>query len=470
MTESKVSAYITQHSLIEPGEKVLAACSGGPDSLALVDILLKISHKLKFLLAVAHVDHMLRGEESAADAQFVKEFCQARGLPCFLTAINVPAFLSSVGGSTEDACRILRYQYLRETAKMWGNAKIATGHHRDDQAETVLLHLFRGSGGNGLSGMKAKTGDIIRPFLTLTRQEIEEYCRKSALVPRIDATNLAHEFLRNRIRLRIMPYIESELGFSVRDPLCRAAEIVADQKDFLDSVIEGIWPSLVQELDDTAIVSVKKLTKQHIAVKRLLFRRLIEKIKGNLTGITFRHVEKLIEIAECRPVGSRLDLPEGLRAERTYDTVRLYHRKHDIDGKIQYNVLIAIPGETIITQLGIHILATVDSAAPKTLPSDAAVFDLARVHQPLFVRSRRPGDKIAPRGMQGEKKVKDILIDKKVPRKLRDQVPIFCDSQGSILWLGGLRGSRLGQVSDKTTEYLTLQIIGMQEDYNEHDG
>ena len=468
---NKVNAYIVQHQLIEPGDNILAACSGGADSLALVDILQKLSCTMNFQLAVAHVDHMFRGEESAADAQFVKEFCRERALPCYITAINVPKYLSVAGGSTEDASRKLRYQYLREVARVWGNAKIATGHHRDDQAETVLLHLFRGAGGSGLSGMEPKTGDIIRPLLVLTRKETEQYCHRCALKPRLDSTNLEHTYLRNRIRLEIIPCLERELGFSVREPLCRTAQIVADQNEFLDTVVEAIWPSLAGELDGEVSVSTEKLNQQHIAVKRLVFRKLIEKIKGNLTGITFLHVEKLIEMSDCWPVGSKLDLPEGWRAERGYKTVAFSRRMNEPDSSVRHNnVVLTIPGETNIPEFGIRVLAVVHDNVPKTLQPTDAVFDLAVLQQPLYVRSRLPGDRISPRGMQGEKKVKDVLIDKKIPRKLRDQVPVFCDRQGTIIWLGGLRTARYGQISEQTTEYLSLQIIRLQEELYEHDG
>lgn len=462
-TLDKVRSFIATNQLIKQGEKILAACSGGSDSLALVDMLQKISYELEFDLAVAHVDHMFRGEESAADAEYVKDFCHVRSLHCYNKAINVPEHLSKFGGSPEDAARKLRYQYLREISEAWGNAKIATGHHRDDQAETVLLHLFRGSGVSGLSGMQAKTDDIIRPLLILTKQEIEAYCQESELIPRLDYTNLQPEYLRNRIRLQIIPYLERELGVSVREPICRTAQIIADQKDYFDTVIDDIWPILAYEADNVTHVSIEKLTKQHVAVKRLIFRRLIEKIKGNLTGITFNHVEKLIEMAECWPVGSKLDLPEGWRAERGYEAVSI-SRKNDSKPGVQYNAVLAIPGETIIPQLGIRILAAVCNTAPQTLPPTTAVFDLSALHLPLYVRSRHLGDRFAPRGMLGEKKVKDFLIDKKVPRTIRDRVPIFCDSEGTILWLGGLRGSRHGQISRQTSEYLTLQIIRLQED------
>lgn len=465
MIINKVRDFIIAHQLIQSGEHVLAACSGGPDSLALVDILRKIRPEFGFQLAVAHVDHMFRGKASAADAQFVRDYCLRHGLTCFSTAINVPQYLLEQGGSSQNTSRKLRYEYLREVAQTWGNAKIATGHHRDDQAETILLHLFRGSGGAGLSGMHAQADRIIRPLLSLTRQEIEEYCQQHALEPRQDLSNLSPNYLRNKIRLHIIPQLEVAVGSSVREPLCRVGQILADEQDFLNESVQAIWPNLTRETPDATCVYTEPLSKLHIALKRLIFRLLIEKKQGNLTGITFQHVEKLIEMADSWPVGSKFDLPGGWRAEREYDAIQVRRRAACSvwQGIAPPGVQLLIPGETVVRELGIRVRTTVQSCLPQHDDSATAVFDLAALQQPLFVRSRQPGDRFSPCGMQGEKKLKDYFIDKKVPRGLRDQVPVFSDSSGIIFWLGGLRGSRQAQTTAATTEYLVLQIIGIQE-------
>jgi tRNA(Ile)-lysidine synthase len=465
MTIDQVRDFILSHQLIQSGEHVLAACSGGPDSLALVDILRKLRLEFGYQLAVAHVDHMFRGEASAADAQFVRDYCQRHGLTCFSTAINVPQYLLEQGGSSQNTSRKLRYEYLREAAQTWGNAKIATGHHQDDQAETILLHLLRGSGGAGLSGIHAQADGIVRPLLSLTRQEIEDYCRQYGLEPRQDSSNLKPNYLRNKIRLQIIPQLELAVGGSVREPLCRAGKILADEQDFLNDSVQAVWPDLTRETPDATYLYTEPLSKLHIALKRLIFRLLIEKKQGNLTGITFQHVEKLIEMADSWPVGSKFDLPGGWRAEREYDAIQVRRRATGSvwRGIAPPGVQLLIPGETEVRGLGVRVRVTVQSCLPQHDAPDTAVFDLAGLQQPLFVRSRQPGDRFSPCGMQGEKKLKDFFIDKKVPRSLRDQVPVFSDSRGIIFWLGGLRGSRQGRITAATTEYLVLQIIGIQE-------
>jgi tRNA(Ile)-lysidine synthase len=465
MTINKVKNFIFANRLVESGDNVLAACSGGPDSLALVDILRQLRLHFNFQLAVAHVDHMFRGKDSAADAQFVRDYCQRHGLTCFSTAINVPQYLLEQRGSSQNMSRKLRYEYLRETAEAWGNAKIATGHHRDDQAETILIHLFRGAGGAGLSGMHAQTDQIIRPFLSLTRQEIEDYCRQHTLETRLDSSNLKTDYLRNKIRLCIIPQLEAAVGSGVREPLCRVGQIITDEQSFLNDSVRAIWPELTRETPDATYVYTEQLSKLHIALKRLLFRLLIEKKQGNLTGITFHHVEKLIEMADSWSVGSKMDLPGGWRAERKYDSIQVSLRA-DLSpwkGIALPGVQLLIPGETEVRELGVRVKATVQSCLHDHDDPATAVFDLAELRQPLFVRSRQPGDRFSPRSMLGDKKLKEYFIDRKIPRSLRDQVPIFSDSSGSIFWLGGLRASRQGQTTAATRKYLILQIIGIQE-------
>ena len=460
----KVDNFITEQQLIAPGDKIVAACSGGPDSLVLVDILHKLTVSKRFQLSTAHVDHMFRGAESAADAEFVRDFCRKRNLPCYTTQINVPQYISEHGGSPEDAGRKLRYAYLREVADNLSGAKIATGHHRDDQAETLLLHLFRGAGGSGLAGIRPKRNGIIRPLLELSRSEIEDYCRTAGISPRIDSTNQLQDYRRNKIRLSIIPRLESELGVGLREPLLRTAQIIAEQHDYLEKQVQAIWPSLAWETDQAVFVSTELLSAQHIAVKRLIFRMLIEKKQGNLTGITFHHVEKLIELAENRPVGSKLDLPGGLRAERGYDRVKICNRTSSVSPEAKPSqVQLSVPGVTEISQLGLAVKAELHSTLPKAMEPATAVFDLSKIPQPLYVRTREAGDRFYPRGMEGAKKLKDFFIDKKIARDQRDTIPIFCDALGRIFWVGGLRGSRNAEVTADTTHYLILRIIGMQE-------
>lgn len=216
-----VRKWIERHKLVGRGDVILAACSGGPDSVALVHLLAGLRQEYGFSLAAAHVNHLLRGAESDADAVFVADFCGRLGLPLYQGSVDVRAFMSETGRSLEDAARVLRYRFLRETARGLGGAKIATGHHRDDQAETVLLNLFRGAGGAGLAGIHPAANGVIRPLLSVSRAGIEAYCRDNKLGFRTDSTNLETDYQRNYLRRELMPVLARRFNANIAATLCQ---------------------------------------------------------------------------------------------------------------------------------------------------------------------------------------------------------------------------------------------------------
>lgn len=458
MTLDKVHEFIVRQRLIVPGDRVVAACSGGPDSLAMVDILRQLRLELKFELAVAHVDHMLRGTQSAADAQFVADYCQEQQLVCHVTAINVAAHLTG-SVSRQAVARTLRYEYLRAVARAWGGAKIATAHQRDDQAETVLMHLLRGAGSAGLRGIMPQSADLIRPLLDLNRRDVEQYCYQHQLNPRQDLSNQQPTYLRNRLRLRVIPYIEQELAVPICDQLCRTAQIMADEYDVLKQLVQSVWPNIVEEGDAALEIYIAPLLEQPVALQRLILRQALLKSRGQLTGICFTHVEKMIVMASEQTVGTRLDLPGGWLVERTYTTLRLGAKIQQVLPPAIDKVGLNVPGATIIKALGIKITAELQPSGPVVSGDElTALFDFSKLKLPLMVRTRRAGDRFWPLGLQGTKVVKKFLIDCKLPQQSRQQIPLICDQQGQILWLGGLRRSGHAPVDSLTNQILILKI------------
>jgi tRNA(Ile)-lysidine synthase len=441
---------------------VLAACSGGPDSLVLVDILDGFRLEYSFDLAVAHVDHMFRGVESAADADFVAGFCRERGLDCYRTAIDVPRYIKETGRSTEDAARIVRYEYLRQIAAKLGGAKIATGHHLDDQAETVLIHLLRGAGSTGIRGMQAFGGDIIRPLLTVSRQDIEQYCLEHQLTPRLDSSNLKTDYLRNRIRLKLLPDLAREYNPGIKDALCRSAAIIGDEHDYIRMMAKQAWPQVVDEAAGRLFINRTGLLKQHIAVRREIFRQAIEKKQGSLTGITFYHVERLIAVASIGQVGKKLKLPGGLLALNGYGRMELLQQQLVPSAAVTVPELtLTVPGLTVVPQVGALIKAEFLAGAGLGGNSQVAFFDWQSLVPPLVARTRLPGDRFQPLGLKGTKKLKDYFIDAKVPRALRDATLIICDNQG-IIWVSGYRQAERGKVTGDTQKFLQLTILSAE--------
>jgi tRNA(Ile)-lysidine synthetase, N-terminal domain/tRNA(Ile)-lysidine synthetase, C-terminal domain len=454
---TRVREWIGRHHLPSAGDKVLAACSGGPDSLALVHILNLLKSEFGFFLAVAHVNHLLRGAEADADASFVRDFAASLGLPHYETAVDAAAFAAAAGRSVEDAARVLRYRFLRQTTAKLGGALIATGHHRGDQAETVLLNLFRGAGGTGLGGMKPVAGGVIRPFLEIGREEIEEYCRVNGLAPRVDSTNLSSEYRRNYIRLELMPRLAKVFNANIAATLSRTAGLVGDEHEFVAETAQALWPAIVGGTAGDLSVDCRALNGLHIALRREIIRQVVEKKRGDLKGISFFHVEKLLQLASAGNTGNGCELPGGLVVRREYGQLVFMAGVLPASGIKPPGVAIAVPGTTPVPALGIVVTARLSTRRPDGGP-DSAVFAWEELAPPVYVRTRLAGDRFRP----GGKKVKEYLIDAKVPRRLRDSVPVFTDGRG-ILWLGGVRQAKRGRPGGATGTYLEL-IIAKQED------
>lgn len=452
----KIKGWIDSNALLTEGDKVIAACSGGPDSLALVHILQGLAADYRFTLVVAHVDHMLRGQESAADAAFVAAFCADNGLPCYMKAINVAEFAQMSGRSLEDAAREKRYEFFRQVADELGGAKIATGHHADDQAETVLINLLRGAGSSGLRGMQAQNGDVIRPLLAVSRKEIEDYCKRNNLKARIDATNFETEYLRNKVRLNLLPLLESDYNPSIKEALNRTAIIMGDYYDYIRQAAESLWPDIVMKKQDMYVVNCLKLLQQHVALQRELLRLTVERKQGNLKGIAFYHVEKLINMAKTAAVGKVAELPGQLLVKKDYRHLVVGWRPNYVKSAM-LPIKLVIPGITYIAQSNVKITAEIVDSVPFDSCKQVGVFDWENIKMPIYVRTRLPGDRFEPLGLKGSKKLKDFFIDAKIPQEERDNILLVCDSDG-IIWVAGYRQSERGKVTSQTRHFLRLKI------------
>ena len=438
MLLSKVRSWCKRRQLFPPQSLVLAACSGGPDSLALVHVLQHLAEEQRFRLAVAHVDHCFRGEASAADERFVAEFCRQQQLPYQAVAIDVPGYLKEHGGSSQDAARRLRYQWLLETARAMGASYIALGHHADDQAETFLLHLLRGAGAEGLAAMAEQEALLVRPFLQVRRHEIEEYCSEQGLKPRLDESNLKDKYLRNRIRHHLLPNLR-DYNPGIVSAITRTADIIREEHDFVRQEALKAQERCVFWLDNSCQVELLAYASYHPAVQRELWRQVLEKKRGSLTGICFVHVENLLKLAAEGRTGAVQTLPGGWQVRKDYDCLVLEPLAAAAQGPSReagWQREVDVPSVTVLpdgSRLETSWLAFAKAA-------DSAVLALPweAVALPLVVRFRQPGDVFQPAGMGGRKKLKDYLIDAKVPQSQRDQLPLLCDAQG-ILWVAGLR-------------------------------
>lgn len=470
----KVEAFCCKQGFFAVNGVILLACSGGPDSLALTDIFLSLRNKYDLQLAAAHFDHLLRGEASRQDALFVAQFCRQRDLPCYVGQNDVAAYMKQRRLSAEEAARLLRYAFLRQTLEQLGGGVIATGHHMDDQAETVLLHLFRGAGSAGLSGIRPRNRDIIRPLLSVTRQEIEAYCQEKRLKPRCDPTNFQPVYTRNRIRLELLPHLAEAYNPSITEALCRSADLIGEEHAFFLAHMKRLYESMVKEEEEKIFLDRQAFLKLHKAEQRGLLREILRRKRKSADGVALCHVEACIRLIHKGRQGANFIFPGRVYVEIVYERLCFWMEKErGLKTRKENNptvVSLVLPGNTKAPFLQMEVQAQFFYIRPGSSDAFAAVLDADKITPPLVVRTRQDGDRFQPSGMQGTKKIKDFFIENKVNRQMRDRVPLICDQNG-ILWIVGYRISDIAKVSEKTTRFLQLKISGgMAQDASRYSG
>jgi tRNA(Ile)-lysidine synthase len=457
----KVLWTCRRYRLVSERDTVLAAVSGGADSVALLLALLELRETLGIRVKAAHLDHRFRGDESREDAAFVRDLCTRLDVPCFTEEVNVPRFVLAHGYSKQEAARMLRYQYLVKVMKLEYCQRIATGHTADDQAETVLMRVLRGAGPDGLSGIphRGEGGMVIRPLLDIRRADIETWLTARGVTWRTDSSNLQTDYLRNRIRHRLVPVLE-EYNPSIQDALVRMGAIMTDVAAHLERATDEALPGVVQSARRGlfALDSVQ-LAHYDEALQRSLFRRVFASLRPDLGPLASRHVDNLLELLRRGDVGASVELPGGARA-------RLEHGRLVIsegDGPPSFSEQrLDVPGTAEFPDAQLRITADVIPADrftedPAHLGDGAAVFDLDAVELPLSVRPRRQGDRFRPFGMEGTKSLKELLIDEKIPFGLRDSLPVLCDGGGTLCWVVGVRRSATAPVTERTGRVLRIE-------------
>ena len=461
--ESRIRAFILDHGLAHNPRPLVLGVSGGPDSLSLLHTLHRLSPDLGLSLHVAHFNHGLRAEASDADADFVASQSEALGFPFSTAKEYVKSRAKGHSRSLEEQARDARYDFLARVAHEQNASGVAVAHTADDQAETVLMHMIRGTGLRGLRGMfpvvetQSVSGldlKLFRPLLSVPRQQTEDYCKVLGLEPRIDHTNLIPETLRNRIRLELLPMLrESNPRFS--DALLRLADSAALDLSFIESRVAEIWPEAVEEMAGGLSISRSKLSEIDPALRRRVLSQALESVSGGPSDIEGVHVTSL-ETLLTRDTGSELDLPKGIQAYLGYDHVTLTKTPTPPPTPFpEQERPIAVPGETLLP--GWKITATIEEAASceHTTNPYSALFDMDRLSEPVTVRRRRDGDRFTPLGMSGSKKLKDFLTDAKVPKTHRDSLPIVL-SDDKIIWIVGYRLDAGPKVSETTCHVLRL--------------
>ena len=453
--------FITQHQMIQPQETVLVGVSGGVDSLALLYALYALRHQLDCQLHVAHLDHGFR-EDSAADAVYVAEQADQLDIPISSTRIDVPQLMRAKKLSAEVAARRARYQFYECISEQAGAAKIALGHHRGDQAETVLMNLLRGAGASGLKGMPpVREGKFIRPLLAFSRKEIEAFVTQLGLAPRRDATNYQLNYLRNRIRLELIPVLEQSYNSNLQNTLNQTAELLRVESDYLEALAHDAFQACRVKscTPDTVVLDRCLFQEYHLALRRRILRLAVAEVFGEVRDHYFNHFESMLNLIDREAPNRALHLPNGGEFRREYNHI-LIQKSTNSCAPFEYEVV--VPGHTTLPLLDAEIIATVVDHPMNHIAADKfpdgkfhAVFDLDRLQLPLTLRQRRDGDRFQPFGMQGTKKVKDLLIDAKIPRQERGQVPVLMNGD-KIIWVVGYRMSEPFKIRPETKRRLYL--------------
>ncbi len=455
----QVENFCRKNDLFQRGDTVLLACSGGPDSLALLHVFLQLRERWQLRLCVLHFEHGIRGAASREDAVFVQEFCRENGVECRVEAADVPAWAAAQHLSLETAARELRYGFFHRVRQSLGRGSIAVAHHADDQAETVLMHLLRGTGTEGLAGMKPKNGVLIRPFLAVRRSEIEAYCRRHKLQPRHDATNDCADCTRNRIRLELLPELQKNYNPEIVPALCRLADVSREENAYLR--IQAVGTALLQEQGGQLLLPQKAFTRLAIALQRRVLREAALRLK--LDGLSFERIEAVRTLLLTGKTGDQQRLPGGFQVQLSYGNA-VFRKLQAAAPVFLAGIQIPVPGKGCLPEAGLEFQADFVNAYPLVHGPAEAFFDFDALPGPLSLRFRQPGDTLLLE--QGRKKLKEFLIDVKVPQQERDKLPLFCAGT-EILWVAGWRRTLHARVQTKTKHILRIRVV--QEKHKEKE-
>ena len=452
------------------GSSILVAFSGGPDSTTLLHALCALKDDLGLELQAAHLDHGLRPDSSKADAEFARKFAASLGVPLTIEKADTHAFLARHGLSVEDAARRLRYEFLSRTAADAGAGCVAVGHTLDDQAETVLLHILRGAGVDGLGAMKELSSrdvggrrlTLFRPMLSISRSEVLDYCAENDLTPQLDESNLSTRFTRNRIRLDLIPRL-ADYNPSIQSALARLAHSASLDSDFILAEVERVAEDLVSTDSRGVSIGREGFTQLHPALGHRLLRHAVRMAKGDLDDLEYDHVSQMFDMMSGS-TGKGMALPGGLCFDVDYGFAHI--RRAEISdsplaemGSGQFTL--KVPGTTVEGGWSITALLRQDRRGFRQAKdgelSFMECFDADALGRSPIVRTRRVGDTFQPLGMAGAKKLKDFMIDAHIPRRWRDSVPLV-ESGGRIAWVVGWRIAEWAKVTADTRMVLEIRF------------
>ncbi|NLY10113.1 MAG: tRNA lysidine(34) synthetase TilS [Firmicutes bacterium] len=437
---------LNKYNMLDVNDKVLVAVSGGPDSMALLHLFWRWN---KNRVGVFHLNHQFR-PEAEEDAFFVKKIATEWDLTHHIMSYDILRYLEESGETKQQGARTIRYRLMEELRQKYGYTKVALGHHADDQAETVLMRIVRGTGLTGLAGIPAVRNHYIRPLLCVNKEELINYCNAFSIPFVIDDSNKSTVYFRNKIRNHLIPILEKDYNVAIRDHLVKLAQMVHDDDEELEERAKQIFTELELESAEPKQISIDRERFRALSpsMQRRVLRKGIADYKGDLVGINFEHIEELRNRV-VQPGTFEMDLPSIVIIGNSNTIVFGGYQVRSEWEPFELN----IPSTVVLGRYKINARVYSINELPQR-QENAEDYDYQKLVLPLVVRRRQPGDRIEVFGAHN-KKVKDLLIDHKIPVQLRDEIPIICDQTG-ILYIPGVRRSEKGRISPATREVLRL--------------
>ncbi len=465
-----VQTYMQEHNMISEGDRIVIGVSGGADSVCLFHVLLQLAPKFNLSLFVVHVNHGIRGEEADADEAYVKNLCTTNGIPFIAVKVDVPRIASLEGLSEEEAGRKVRYEAFYDCCNKNKCNKIAIAHNRNDNAETILFHLFRGSGIKGLTGIRATRDHIIRPLLCVSRKEIESYLKKNHINFCTDRTNLTEDYSRNKIRHRIISFAQEEINSKSIEHIVNAAEQLEEINQYLEKNVKMSYEKIViySLQQESYEIEIEKLKYEDLVIQKGIIRMVFNQLAHQLKDVDALHVGLVLGLLD-KEVGKSLNLPYGILAVRNYYTIIMRANKQQKDvletDKIVEQV-ITVPGDYYLSQINqtLHVIL-IKYKKSMIIPENGCTkwFDYDKIKNTVLIRARNEGDFIQIDSKGSRKKIKSLFIDDKIPREKRDLLPLLADGE-HIMWVIGGRMSEAYKVSEDTQVILEISLNGGKND------
>lgn len=465
MLLEKIRTTIIKHNMIDRGDTILIGISGGYDSVALTDILIRLKESLEYEIFLAHINHCVRGKESDDDEEYVRKFAEKNRLKLFVNKVDMNEYSKKNKLSPEESGRKIRYDFFNEIIfKEIVKGKIVTAHNKNDSVETVILNLIRGTSIDGLKGIDYRSKNIIRPLLDISRKDIEKYCEIRNLNPRMDSTNLEKNYGRNKIRLDMIPFIEENFNSNFIDSASKMSELLREDNDYLYEIAEKKFEEIIiMETKERIEINNLKFKRIEKNIKSRILKIMINRVRKNLKGINHSIINEILDISNSNKTGKKKDLFTEYTIKLSYD--KLILEKIGNFDKIRYNYKIRVfsGSEAFIKEISKKILIkkmNYKSFIEEQKNNEAIYLRDDDTLEEITIRSRENGDRIKLKGILGAKRLKNYFIDKKIPRENRDIIPII-EGHEQIIAIMGYCVSEEYSIEEKTENIIKIEVINI---------